>query len=104
MKEATSVQEKPDKEKVEGGVISRMFCGKWMPGNICPLLPMGTQLLRFEAQWEMCGAGRKLRALLHLRGILKVKATWQGQGCKGEGFILCKPCVVNRPQGIGQTA
>lgn len=63
---------------------------------------MATQLLGFEAQWEMCGVGRKPRALLHLRGILKVKGTWEGQGCKGEGFILCEPCVVNRPQGIGQ--
>lgn len=75
MKKATCVQEKPDKEKVESGVVSLMFYGKWTPGNIYPPLPMGTQLLGFEAQWEMCGVGRKPRALLHLRGILKVKVT-----------------------------
>ena len=32
---------------------------------------MGTPLLGFEAQWEMCDVGRKPRALLHLRGTLK---------------------------------
>ena len=44
---------------------------------------MGTPLLGFEAQWEMCDVGRKPRALLHLRGTLKVTVTWEGQGCKG---------------------